>query len=414
LEDDGLIEAQQRGVLACLRVVKALLALAYGARPLGWTIVTAGTQAVLRHEAVRAAHAGVHGLVGSMAKEYPRWKVRLLDLQADGAWPLEALLRLPAEAHGNALAFRQGQWYRQQLLASEVALEGKSLYRQGGVYVVIGGAGGIGVAWTEYMMRNYGAQVVWIGRRALDATIEAQLSKLTELGAGSAPAPHYIAADATDRVAMERARDEIKRLHGRIDGVVHAAIVLADRSLAQMDEAQFQSALAAKVDTSVRLGQVFGGEALDFVLFFSSMQSSLKAPGQSNYAAGCTFKDAFAQQLRGLWPCAVKVINWGYWGSVGIVASPAYRERMAQMGIASIEPEEGMAALETLIGGPLDQLAFVKQTASLPIAAMNVVERVQTYSEKTVSVIGLLKSNGSIGEPRAGGTAKLILENLDA
>jgi polyketide synthase PksM len=50
LEDDGLIEAQQRGVLACLRVVKALLALAYGARPLGWTIVTAGTQAVLRHE----------------------------------------------------------------------------------------------------------------------------------------------------------------------------------------------------------------------------------------------------------------------------------------------------------------------------------------------------------------------------
>jgi acyl transferase domain-containing protein/SAM-dependent methyltransferase/acyl carrier protein len=372
LEDDGLIEAQQRGVLACLRVVKALLALGYGARPLGWTIVTAGTQAVLRHETVRAAHASVHGLAGSMAKEYPGWKVRLLDLQADAAWPLEALLRLPADAHGNALAFRQGKWYRQQLLASEVALEGKSLYRQGGVYVVIGGAGGIGVAWTGYMMRNYGAQVVWIGRRALDATIEAQLSKLTELSAGSAPAPHYIAADATDRVAMERARDEIKLLHGRIDGVVHAAIVLADKSLAQMDEVQFQAALAAKVDTSVRLAQVFGGEALDFVLFFSSILSNLKAPGQSNYAAGCTFKDAFAQQLRGLCPCAVKVINWGYWGSVGIVASPAYRERMAQMGFGSIEPEEGMAALETLIGGALDQMTLLKWTK--PMAAMGISE----------------------------------------
>jgi acyl transferase domain-containing protein/SAM-dependent methyltransferase len=382
LEDDGLIEAQQRGVLACLRVVKALLALAYGARPLGWTIVTAGTQAVLRHETVRAAHAGVHGLVGSMAKEYPRWKVRLLDLEADGAWPLEALLRLPAEAHGNALAFRQGQWYRQQLLASEVALEGKSLYRQGGVYVVIGGAGGIGVAWTEYMMRNYGAQVVWIGRRALDATIEAQLSKLTKLSerAGGAPAPHYIAADATDRVAMERARDEIKRLHGRIDGVVHAAIVLADRSLAQMDETQFQAALAVKVDASVRLGQVFGGEALDFVLFFSSMQSSLKAPGQSNYAAGCTFKDAFAQQLRGLWPCAVKVINWGYWGSVGIVASPVYRERMAQMGFASIEPEEGMAALEVLLNGPFDALAMVQRNAAVPMAGIGDTEHVRVLA----------------------------------
>ena len=41
----------------------------------------------------------------------------------------------------------------------------------------------------------------------------------------------------------------------------------------------------------------FGQEALDFVVFFSSLQSFSKAAGQSNYAAGCTFKDAFASRL---------------------------------------------------------------------------------------------------------------------
>jgi polyketide synthase PksM len=202
------------------------------------------------------------------------------------------------------------------------------------VYVVIGGAGGIGEVWSEYMVRTYGAHIVWIGRRARDEAIDAKLERLAALG----PAPHYIAADAGDRASLQAAYDEIRQRHGRVDGVVHAAIVLADRSLAQIDEAQFKSALSAKVDVSVRLAQVFGAEALDFVLFFSSMQSSLKAPGQSNYAAGCTFKDAFAQRLRADWKCAVKVINWGYWGSVGVVASPAYRERMAQMGVGSIEP----------------------------------------------------------------------------
>jgi hypothetical protein len=116
------------------------------------------------------------------------------------------------------------------------------------------------------------------------------------------------------------------------------------------------------VDVSVRLAQVFGGEGLEFVLFFSSLQSFTKAAGQSNYAAGCTFKDAFAHVLSLHLRCAVKVMNWGYWGSVGVVASQAYRTRMAQQGIGSIEPAEAMAALERLMSGPQLQLAYLKTT----------------------------------------------------
>ena len=45
------------------------------------------------------------------------------------------------------------------------------------------------------------------------------------------------------------------------------------------------------------MAQVFRGEPLDFDLFFSSMTAFLKSAGQSNYAAGCAFKDAFARRL---------------------------------------------------------------------------------------------------------------------
>jgi NAD(P)-dependent dehydrogenase (short-subunit alcohol dehydrogenase family) len=242
------------------------------------------------------------------------------------------------------------------MIACELAAPPEAPYRQGGVYVVIGGAGGIGEVFSEHLIRNHGARLVWLGRSAMNAAIEAKIARLAKLG----PAPMYIACDAADRDSLERAYRRIKAEYGQIHGVVHAAIALLDKSLAQMEEDRFRASLAAKVDVSVRLAQVFGQEALDFVVLFSSLQSFSKAAGQSNYAAGCTFKDAFASRLALEWPSAVKVMNWGYWGSVGIVASEGYRARMAQLGVGSIEPEEGMAALEHLLSSPMSQLVLVK------------------------------------------------------
>jgi NAD(P)-dependent dehydrogenase (short-subunit alcohol dehydrogenase family) len=227
------------------------------------------------------------------------------------------------------------------------------VYRDGGVYVLIGGAGGIGEVFTEHLVRRR-ARVIWVGRRTEDEAIRRKLDRLAAIG----PAPEYIQADATDRAALAGACERIKSRYGAIHGVVHTAIVLLDKSLMLMDEERFRNALAAKVDVSVRLAQVFGSEPLDFMLFFSSLQSVAKAPGQSNYAAGCTFKDAYAHELRRTSRWAVKVMNWGYWGNVGIVASEAHRRRMAQAGVLSIEPDEGMRAVDVLLGGHFDQLAF--------------------------------------------------------
>src|SRR5262249_8514593 len=152
-------------------------------------------------------------------------------------------------------------------------------------------------------------------------------------------------ADAADAAALRRAYEEIKARHGQINGVVHAAVVLLDQSLANMDEARFRAGLTAKGDTSGQMARGFQQGPQGFVLFFSSIMTFMKAPGQSNYASGCTFQDAFAHQLGQAWSRSqgdpvVKVMNWGYWGGVGVVASDAYRERMAKAGFGSIDPPE--------------------------------------------------------------------------
>ena len=354
--DNAIIEGQQHGVLQCFRLIKAMLALDYGGKALGWTVITTQSQAIHRCEAIDPTHASVHGLIGSLAKEHPSWRVRLVDLPLEKDWPLGELLRLPADAQGKGWGYRDGEWYRLALLTSQLPEAKGVLYRRGGVYVVIGGAGGIGSAWSEYMIRQYEAQIVWIGRRAHDASIQGKRDRLSKLG----PAPLYVEADATDRWALERACGQIRQAYGQIHGVIHSAITLSDRSLARMEEASFCAVLSAKVDVSVRLAQVFCEDQLDFVLFFSSVLSFDRPAGQGNYAAGCTFKDAFAQALGQAWSCPVKVMNWGYWGNVGIVASADYRARMLRSGLGSIEDGEGMAALETLLAAPQNQLAFVK------------------------------------------------------
>ncbi len=235
---------------------------------------------------------------------------------------------------------------------------GELPYRTHGVYVVIGGAGGLGEVFSKALIERYQAQMIWIGRRELDADMQAKLDALSRLG----PAPYYISADARNRQALQNACEEIKAKFGAIHGVVHAALGNYDQSLAEMDEVEFQSVLSVKVDVSVRIAQVFQQEPLDFALFFSSLAAFGKTRGMSSYAAGCTFKDAFSLQLSNLWSCTSKVMNWGYWSiGGGARISDTLRRHLEQSeGIQAIEPAEGMEALDNLLSGHFRQLAFVK------------------------------------------------------
>jgi hypothetical protein len=374
---ESIGEQQERGVLALFRIIKALLQEGHGNKTVSWTILTGRTARVIPQEAIHPAHAGVMGLVGSLAKEYPHWKVRMLDLDSLESVSAAGCLSLPFDPQGNALAHRHGEWFRQDLALVAGLPVADGIHRENGVYVVIGGAGGLGEVWSRYMIERHRANMIWIGRREYDAEIEAKINALAELG----PAPLYIAADASDPVALVRARRTILDVHPAIHGVVHSAIVLRDQSLARMEEPAFRSSLSAKIDVSVNMDRVFGNDPLDFMLFFSSIISMMKTPGQSNYAAGCTFKDSFAHSLQMERPYPVKIMNWGYWGSVGVVADESHNRIMRQIGFGSIEPHEGMAALETLIGSSLHQLALVKTLNDQITTALGLTEAV-TYHPK--------------------------------
>jgi acyl transferase domain-containing protein/SAM-dependent methyltransferase len=365
-EDDGLLRAQEAGALHGFRLIKALLAAGYDSRPLRLLVVTTEALVVADEEPANPAHAAVHGLIGSLAKELPQWQVRLVDLPLAGEWPWAELLALAADPHGHGLAWRAGGWYRRCLAPFHGAADGGAPYRAGAVYVVIGGAGGVGAEWSEALLRRLPVQLVWIGRRPLDEAIAARLARLAEIG----PAPLYMTADATDREQLTRARASILRQFGRIDGIVHAAMVLRDRSLAAMTEQEFRQAAVVRMAVCVRLAQVFAAEPLDFVLFFSSIAAFLRWPGQANYAAGCAFADAFARCLARDLTCRVRVASWGWWEGVGAAAGERHRAEMARRGLGAIGIDGAMAALDQLLLGTEPQLAWLALTDRRALAGL--------------------------------------------
>ena len=360
IKDADLIASQEAGVLAVFRIIKALLQLGQAQKPLQWTLVIRRTQQVTKRERIQPAHAGMVGLIGCLAKEHPRWKLRLLDVDSLASVAAEECLSLPWDKHANALAHRRGEWFQQVLTPIDTLPPAIPVYRRNGVYVVIGGAGGIGDLWSRFMIERYQANVVWVGRRQYDTAIGDKIVELSRLG----PAPLYISADAKSLEELVQAREAILRTHPAIHGVVHSAVVLQNQTIARMDEAAFRVGLSAKVDISANLDRVFGAEELDFMLFFSSVVSFLKPPGQCNYSAGCTFKDSFARKLQQERAYPVKVMNWGYWGSVGVAADESHNQMMARLGIGSIEPLEGMASLQVFVDSDVPQIALMKTLSS--------------------------------------------------
>ncbi|MCF2943977.1 SDR family NAD(P)-dependent oxidoreductase [Paenibacillus tarimensis] len=327
------------------------------------TVLTNNVYSTAVTKAVHPYPALIHGFVKSLRKEYPEWKIRLFDIDLEGGSGAkseglykELEIAVSDLSPCGEYVLKNGQLYEQQLLPANLPAEKISPYRKQGVYVIVGGAGGIGLELCKHLARSVQARLAIIGRSALDARITGDLEAITQLGGQYL----YLQADITDAGLLESAVRRVKQAYGAVHGVFHSALVLKDTEIRRMTEDMLQAVLDPKVTGVRNLYAAFKSEPLDFMLFFSSCQTFVGNPGQSNYAAASSFEDAFCQYLQDQSLFPVKVINWGYWGSVGVVSGEAYQRMMQLQGYHSIEPAEGMEMIDFLLASPLNQLVVMK------------------------------------------------------
>src|SRR5262249_21210765 len=123
------------------------------------------------------------------------------------------------------------------------------------------------------------------------------------------------------------------------------------------------------------LHQLLADEPLDFFVLFSSAASVLGQRGQGNYAAASAFLDAFAHLRREQGLPALSV-DWPPWNDLGFAVTDGGRRlirRLAQAGLGTLPPGQGLALLAELMGRdtadavvlPVDRQALGRMDAAV-------------------------------------------------
>ncbi|MET9565851.1 SDR family NAD(P)-dependent oxidoreductase [Streptomyces tauricus] len=226
-------------------------------------------------------------------------------------------------------------------------------WRERGVYLVTGGAGGVGRIIAERLARTHRADLILLGRGPARPDVDQCLDGIRELGGRA----WYVSADVCDRAALTTAIAEGERRFGPLNGVIHAAGIVEDTPLRAKSDASIARVLAAKTTGTRLLDEVTADRELDFFCLMSSVNGTLGNAGQADYAAANRYLDAFAlsrdaQVTSGQRHGLSVSVAWPHWSGGGMSAPPAALALAESVtGLRAMNTATGLRALDAVLAG---------------------------------------------------------------
>ncbi|MER7991296.1 SDR family NAD(P)-dependent oxidoreductase, partial [Streptomyces noursei] len=226
--------------------------------------------------------------------------------------------------------------------------------REDGVYLITGGAGGLGLLVAEHLAAQARTHLVLVGRSEPDQDVRRRMAAIEAHGG----TVRHLRADVADAESVRELVARVRAEHGALHGVVHAAGTLRDSFLLKKTAEEFAAVLAPKIAGAVHLDHYTRDEQLDFFVLFSSIAAAFGNLGQTDYAAANAFLDAFAEHRTARVAAGRRhgrslSIAWPHWrdGGMALAAHDAavLRERI---GVASLGNEEGLAAFDDALALP--------------------------------------------------------------
>lgn len=301
---------------------------------------TASYQAFDLTDVIEGSPHGRKDILDAVIRAFVQGSIRPLPVHVFPIQKANRAFRFMSQArHIGRIALSHRRALREKVVKSEIPL------RQDGAYVITGGMGGLGMEIASRMAAHPVGTIVLVGRRLPTGDTLAKIEAMKRAGADVL----VMQCDVSDREECDRLFERIGALPRPLRGIVHAAGVLEDRTIAQQNWDLFAAALAPKVQGTWNLHEATQNRPLDFFVMFSSVAATIGNRGQSNYAAGNAFMNALARYRRALGLCA-NSICWGPWAEVGMAASgnqPGLR--MARQGILGIKLSEGVSAMFSII-----------------------------------------------------------------
>jgi acyl transferase domain-containing protein len=334
---EGVDQAQETGFYSLLFLAQAL-GKQNLTNELQITVVSNNIQSVTGVEALCPEKATVLGPIKVIPQEYPNITCRSIDvfLPNQGSWQEEKLIdqllaEITSQSDELVIAYRGNQRWVQTFepVRLEEAKETPRL-RQGGVYLITGGLGGIGLVLAEHLAKTVQAKLILTGRSAFPATDEwekwlathneqdnvsrkiRKVQELEELGAEVM----VVSADVANFGQMQDAIAKAQRQFGQLNGVIHGAAILTEKLFSTIElteKTDCEQQFKPKIHGLLVLEKLLQDTEVDFCLLLSSLSSVLGGLGFASYSAANIFMDAFVQQHNQKKKVAWLSVNWDSW-----------------------------------------------------------------------------------------------------
>ncbi|WP_329093494.1 type I polyketide synthase [Streptosporangium sp. NBC_01469] len=326
------------GMAATLALAQALDDVG-GEAPL-WLITRGAVRAGRFDRLGRPAQAQVWGFGRVVGLEHPRRWGGLVDLPETADAKAFGRLRAAIGTPEDQLAIRASGVFARRLVP---AARGGSVvpeWRARDTALITGGTGALGAHVARWLARAGTTHLVLVSRSGPEAPGAEELwLELTRLGVTVTIA----ACDTADRDELAALVARVRRDHGPIRTVVHAAGVNQNTPIIGTTLAEFAE-VNAKAAAAGHLSDLFGTDQLDAFVLFSSIAGVWGSAGQAAYSAANAFADALAEHRRGLGLPATAV-SWGLWAGAGMGAEAGVTGGLSRYGIRAMPVEPAMSAL---------------------------------------------------------------------
>ncbi|QYK63046.1 Acyl carrier protein [Paenibacillus sp. S25] len=367
---NGIAEQFQRYAVQVVEEIQSI----FREKPNGKVLI----QIAISGQEEQQLFSGLSGLLKTARLEHSKLVGQLIELGQDEDWgAIIDILKENSRSLGDIqIQYEKGtRWvscWNEVHISQEAA---GNPWKDGGVYLITGGAGGLGLIFAkEITDKVHKAVLILTGRSALDEGKRAEIKKMEALGARII----YRQVDVTQEQAVTELIQEIQEEFGNINGIIHSAGVIRDNRILQKNSEEMLEVLAPKVIGTVNLDQASKNLPLDFFVLFSSVAGGLGNQGQADYSAANAFMDAYAGYRNTLIASKQRQgqtlsINWPLWKEGGMRIDEETEKLVRQRtGMSGMSTSSGIQALYRGMIAGVDQvmvmegnLAKMKKTMGL-------------------------------------------------
>lgn len=359
---EALDRSQKQGLFSLLFLVKALEQSRREEQSVQLLWVSSYSQSIAPTDKIAYEKGTVLGILKTICQEITWLNCRHIDMpvaevEVNKGYIWQELGNFSKESE---VAYRSGKRLVCGIELVDLAGEPKQElpFKTGGIYLISGGLGGVGTQIANYLLKNYQARLLLVGRTPLpdqstwesDFEGENKLALKFQAYQQLQQLPGSIIYKAVDICDFAQLRQvvttTVSQWGGQLDGIIHLAGIFTEQLLASQTPESITAVLRPKVLGTWALHQLLSEDnPKGLFLHFSSVNGFFGGTTVGAYAAASSFLETFCNYQQTNTSLQSYCLSWSMWDEIGMSQGYQMKEFSRAKGYFAIDKAQGIYSL---------------------------------------------------------------------